>query len=52
MWNISILPACVPLFSVIFGVRAVRKALLLSLMAEVEVTVFSKEACSILQSAG
>lgn len=36
----------------LFGVRAVSKALLLSLMAEVEVTVFSKEAFSVLQSAG
>lgn len=36
----------------LFGVRAVSKALLLSLMGEVEVTVFSKEAFTILQSAG
>lgn len=35
----------------LFGVRAVSKAILLSLMAEVEVTVFSKEAFSVLQSA-
>lgn len=36
----------------LFGVRAVSKALLLNLMAKIEVTVFSKEAFSILQSAG
>lgn len=35
----------------LFGVRAVSKAILLSLVAEVEVTVFSKEAFSVLQSA-
>jgi len=37
---------------ILFGVRAVTKALLLSLMAGEEVRVFSKEAFSVLQSAG
>lgn len=51
--NVIVLPACVPLFSVmLFGVRAVRKAVLLRLMVEFEVILVSREASSVSQSAG
>lgn len=50
--SVIILPACVPLFSVmLFGVGAARKAVLLRLMAELEVILVSKEAFSVSQSA-